>query len=104
VGQRVDFSPNASVYDRRHGAVLPRDVAQELADGVLEPGAHLLDVGAGTGRVTIVFADVGYPVTALDPAVGMLNELRVKARVCSRHRGGVVTGFRPSLARTRRTY
>ena len=81
MSQRVDFSANASVYDRRHGAVLPRDVAQELADGGgLEPGARVLDVGAGTGRVAIAFASVGYQVTALDPALRMLNELRVKAR------------------------
>jgi SAM-dependent methyltransferase len=81
VGQRVDFSANASVYDRRHGTVLPWDVAQELADsGGLEPGARVLDVGAGTGRVAIAFAGVGYQVTALDPALPMLNELRVKAR------------------------
>jgi SAM-dependent methyltransferase len=69
------------VYDRRHGAVLPLDVAQELADsGVLEAGAQVLDVGAGTGRAAIAFAGVGYQVTALDPALPMLNELRVKAR------------------------
>lgn len=81
MGHRVDFSANASVYDRRHGAVLPRDNAQELADsGVLEPGARVLDVGAGTGRVAIAFAGVGYQVTGLDPALRMLNELRVKAR------------------------
>ena len=60
---------------------MPRDVAQHLAaSGVLEPGAHVLDVGAGTGRVAIAFASVGYQVTAIDPAPGMLSELRVKAR------------------------
>jgi SAM-dependent methyltransferase len=84
MGQRVDFSANASVYDRRHGAVLPRDVARELADSAgLEPEARVLDVGAGTGRVAIAFAGMGYQVTALDPASRMLNELRVKARECS---------------------
>jgi SAM-dependent methyltransferase len=81
VGQRVDFSGNASVYDRRHGALLSRDVVEELAaGGELEAGAHVLDVGAGTGRVAIAFASVGYQVTAVDPALGMLSELRAKAR------------------------
>ena len=60
---------------------MPPDVAEELAQsGLLKPGAHVLDVGAGTGRVAIAFAGVGYQVTALDPALRMLNELRVKAR------------------------
>jgi SAM-dependent methyltransferase len=68
------------VYDRRHGAVLPRDVAQQLADsGVLPPAARVLDAGAGTGRIAIAFAGVGHEVTALDPALSMLNQLRVKA-------------------------
>jgi SAM-dependent methyltransferase len=81
VGQRVDFSSNASVYDRRHGALLRRNVAQELADcGGLQPGARILEVGAGTGRVVLAFVGMGYRVTAFDLALGMLNELRVKAR------------------------
>jgi ubiquinone/menaquinone biosynthesis C-methylase UbiE len=81
VGQCVDFSANAPVYDRRHGAVLPEGVAQELVVGRgLVPGARVLDVGAGTGRVAAAFAGAGYPVTAVDPAPGMLNELRVKAQ------------------------
>jgi SAM-dependent methyltransferase len=81
MGQRVDFSQNASVYDRRHGAVLSRGVALELADsGALGPGAHVLDIGAGTGRVAIAFSNAGCEVTALDPALAMLNELRVKAQ------------------------
>jgi SAM-dependent methyltransferase len=86
VGQRVDFSANASVYDRRHGAVLPQHVARELADaGGLEPEARVLDIGAGTGRVAIAFAEIGYQVTALDPARRMLDEVRLKAHDCRVH-------------------
>ena len=80
MGQRVDFSANASVYDRRHGLVLAPDMARRLASsGGLEPGARVLDVGAGTGRVAVAFANIGCETVALDPALAMLNECRRKA-------------------------
>ena len=78
---RVDFSANASIYDRRHGAVLAPDIAHDLASkGELPREAWVLDLGAGTGRVAITFAAIGYKTVALDPAVPMLIELRRKAR------------------------
>lgn len=80
MGQRVDFSENAPVYDRRHGAVLAPDIAHHLASICdLPREARMLDVGAGTGRVAIAFAALGYKTVALDPALAMLNELRRKA-------------------------
>jgi SAM-dependent methyltransferase len=80
VSQRVDFSGNASIYDRRHGAVLALDTAHELAQrAALRPGCRVLDVGAGTGRVTIAFAGIGCETVALDSAPSMLNQLRQKA-------------------------
>ena len=80
MGQRVDFSANASIYDRRHGAVLALDIARDLGSrGDLPREARVLDVGAGTGRVAIAFAAIGYKTVALDPAPAMLNELRCKA-------------------------
>lgn len=80
MGQRVDFSGNASIYDRRHGAVLALDVARELASmGELPSDGCVLDIGAGTGRVAMAFAAIGYKTVALDPALPMLNELLRKA-------------------------
>jgi SAM-dependent methyltransferase len=80
VSQRVDFSGNARVYDRRHGAVLAQDVVQRLAAaGAIRSGTSVLDIGAGTGRVAIGLADLGCNVVALEPALGMVETLRTKA-------------------------
>ena len=80
MSERVDFSANASIYDRRHGAVLALDIAHDLASrGELLRDGRVLDVGAGTGRVAIAFAAIGYKTVALDPALPMLSELRRKS-------------------------
>ena len=79
---RVDFSANAPVHDIRHGALLPDHVAGALTTR-LKPGARILDVGAGTGRVSVAFARIGFDVVAIEPAPGMLQALREKAGALS---------------------
>jgi SAM-dependent methyltransferase len=95
---RVDFSRNAPFYDRRHGAVAGRDVLEDVArvaglhpglhptahttrggDPGLRDGAVVLDVGAGTGRVSVALAGIGCHVVAIEPALPMLECLRGKA-------------------------
>ena len=44
-----------------------------------EPPAAILDVGAGTGFLSLLLAAQGYKVTALDLSPGMLGRLRAKA-------------------------
>jgi SAM-dependent methyltransferase len=79
VSDRVDFSANASVYDRRHGAILSGDELDRLWMAArLQAGARVLDIGAGTGRVAIPLAGRGCHVAAVEPARGMLAELRAK--------------------------
>jgi ubiquinone/menaquinone biosynthesis C-methylase UbiE len=76
--RRVDFSANAPGYDMRHGALLPDHIAGALT-ARLEPGERILDVGAGTGRVSVAFARIGFDVIAIEPALAMLQVLREKA-------------------------
>jgi SAM-dependent methyltransferase len=81
VSQRVDFSSNARVYDERHGAVLAEDAVKRLAAAAaIASGTHVLDIGAGTGRVAIPLSEDGYDVVALEPALGMVDTLRAKAQ------------------------
>jgi ubiquinone/menaquinone biosynthesis C-methylase UbiE len=75
---RVDFSGNAPLYDRRHGALLPDNVALALTRN-LAPSSRILDIGAGTGRVSVTIAQLGFHVIAIEPALPMLQNLRAKA-------------------------
>lgn len=44
-----------------------------------EPPAAVLDVGAGTGFLSLLLAGQGYDVTAVDLSPGMLGRLRAEA-------------------------
>lgn len=80
MSERIDFSNNAQVYDRRHGSVLAEDVVQRLAAAAsIRSSTNVLDIGAGTGRVAIGLAELGCDVVALEPAPGMVETLRTKA-------------------------
>jgi SAM-dependent methyltransferase len=77
---RVDFSRNASVYDRRHGAAIADDALERLWTAAgLDATATVLDIGAGTGRVAVPLARRGCHVVAIEPAPAMLAQLREKA-------------------------
>jgi ubiquinone/menaquinone biosynthesis C-methylase UbiE len=65
--RRLSFGSVAEQYDR-HRPGYP----EEMVDAVLEygdaqPGDPILDVGAGTGRATLLFAERGYELTAIEP-------------------------------------
>jgi SAM-dependent methyltransferase len=80
VRERVDFSANASVYDRRHGAAISdHELGRLCVAARLHPGAAVVDIGAGTGRVAIPLARRACNVMAIEAARGMLAQLREKA-------------------------
>lgn len=45
-------------------------------------GGSLLDVGAGTGNMAIVLSQQGFQVTAAEPELGMVEQIRLKAQSC----------------------
>jgi SAM-dependent methyltransferase len=77
-GSREHYA-DAALYDyeyRRRRA----DVAfyRELARKRLPDGGRILELGAGSGRVTIQLARLGYEVTAVDTSSAMLTKLRAR--------------------------
>ena len=78
------WNADAEVYDRApsHAASDPVEAAAwraGLETALPPPPAAVLDVGAGTGAMSLLAAELGHRVTALDLAPGMLDRAREKA-------------------------
>jgi SAM-dependent methyltransferase len=81
---REFWDADASTYDatKSHSISDPLERAawrQALREALPEPPASVLDVGAGTGSLSVLAAELGYAVTALDLSAGMLAEAERKA-------------------------
>jgi ubiquinone/menaquinone biosynthesis C-methylase UbiE len=57
----------------------PSALLQQLFELAGEPGAHVLDVGAGIGHLSVPLAALGHRVTAIEPARAMLEKLEQQA-------------------------
>jgi SAM-dependent methyltransferase len=65
-------------YESTAGDLLP--AAKELvAAARIQPGEHVVDVGAGTGNVALVAAELGARVTAVEPAARLREVIREAA-------------------------
>jgi SAM-dependent methyltransferase len=81
---RAFWDADAATYDATpsHAISDPLESAtwrQILREVLPEPPAHVLDAGAGTGALSLLAAELGYDVTALDLSSGMLAQAERKA-------------------------
>jgi SAM-dependent methyltransferase len=74
--ERLAFGRVADLYDRARPSY-PRAVVDEVLEFAgLRPPAKLLEVGAGTGKATVLFAERGLGVLALEPSHEMATVAR----------------------------
>lgn len=93
------FSRQAPNYDAEetHNKVLRvmRQQVRALVMGLLAPGAHILELNAGTGMDAVYFARQGMKITATDLSPGMVKEMerKVKAESLEGNISVVQAGF-----------
>ncbi len=71
----MDYTPFADLYDRQYA--LYRDDLHFYA-GLARGAGSVLELGAGSGRVTLELARTGARVTGLEPSGGMLDRARAR--------------------------
>ena len=81
---RAFWDEDAHTYDATasHAISDPLEAAawrQALREALPEPPARVLDAGAGTGALSLLAAELGHEVTALDVSTGMLSRAQGKA-------------------------
>jgi SAM-dependent methyltransferase len=76
--RRLVFGDVADLYDR-HRPTYPAELVDDLLDlAGARPGDRVLEVGAGTGKASELFAARDVLVTAVEPSPGMAAVLRGK--------------------------
>ncbi|MCO8269712.1 class I SAM-dependent methyltransferase [Actinoplanes sp. TRM 88003] len=77
------FGPAAEIYERGRPSY-----PSAALDWLLPPGRpRVIDLGAGTGKLTRQIRDRELPVTAVEPSAGMLDQLRASVPGIPAHQG-----------------
>jgi ubiquinone/menaquinone biosynthesis C-methylase UbiE len=71
------FNRMVDAYESR--PEYPAELIATIAQLLPGPGACILDVGAGIGHLSLPLAKLGFAVTAVEPAIGMLQRLQARA-------------------------
>ena len=87
---------DADVYEVMHPGSLQGDIEWYRQKAVAS-GGPVLELGAGTGRITIPVAEAGIRVTALDLEEGMLAKLRQKIAALPEEARGRVTALQGDM-------
>ena len=66
-----------ALYDAENAWAADDEFFLSVANG--HPGSRVLDLGCGTGRLTLAFAAAGHRVTGIDPDAAALTAARGKA-------------------------
>lgn len=72
-------------YENGHGPLYRSltDLTLRTIQGLREPPCSVVDFGAGTGRLAIPLAQLGYTVTVVEPCREMMDVLLSKARAAN---------------------
>ncbi len=79
VSRRLLSTRRRSAWDRRSQAGLEKVTAAVLAAVSLEPGDQVLDIGAGSGQLSLALAERGAQVLAIDASELMIARLESSA-------------------------
>jgi ubiquinone/menaquinone biosynthesis C-methylase UbiE len=69
------FDSNAAAYERARPSYPAEAVAYVVGRGAVGPGRRVLDLAAGTGKLTRLLVPTGAAVVAVEPVAGMRAQL-----------------------------
>ena len=74
------FNEQADYYDKFR-LDYPEELVKTIIDKAnLTAGSKLLEIGSGTGRATLQFADFGFEIVCIEPAIALIEIAKTKLK------------------------